>query len=201
MKSHWENIYDKKGDEEVSWYQEVPITSLELVNKYSASKEDKIIDVGAGNANLIIELVDKEYSNLSALDISKNALKRTKNKLGSKAEKISWIVSDILEYKSDEEFTIWHDRAVFHFLTKEEDIKIYSDLMSDKIKKGGVLILATFSKEGPLKCSGLEISQYNKEGLIDIFGEDFELLESFTENHITPFETNQDFIYTVWRRK
>lgn len=201
MKSHWENIYEKKEDQEVSWYQEKPITSLNLMNKYTNSKDESIIDVGAGNSNLVIELLNSGYNSLTALDISSNALKRTQEKLGEKANDISWVASDILNYSTSNQFKLWHDRAVFHFLTSAKEVNNYINIVYNNILNDGYFILSTFSKDGPLKCSGLEISQYNEVELIELFRDKFELVESFTENHVTPFNTNQDFIWVVFWKK
>ncbi len=201
MKSHWENIYSKKGDQEVSWYQETPSSSLDLINKNSIDKESDLIDVGAGNSNLIIELNKQGFKNLTALDISGKALERTKEKLGPKADEINWVETDILDFEPDKTFDVWHDRAVFHFLTNENEIKQYVDLVSKNLSPGGLFILSTFSSEGPLKCSGLEISQYNEAQLVKLFGTSFELKSCFTKDHITPFSTKQNFIHAVFSKK
>lgn len=201
MKAHWENIYENKGDKEVSWYQDVPETSLNFIAEFISDKTDNIIDVGAGNSNLIISLLNQGFSSLTALDVSGNALKRTKNKIGPKASHINWVESNILTYKPQHKFALWHDRAVFHFLTKQKDIKEYINLLTENLEKSGYFILSTFSENGPLKCSGLAISRYNKEDLIELFGENFKLLACHTENHTTPFETEQNFIYAVFQKK
>lgn len=201
MKSHWENIYENKEDTEVSWYQESPETSLNLIMKYHNTVHDKFIDVGAGNSNLTSELLGKGFNDLTALDISKNALNRTMKKLKEKSSLVNWVPSNILEFHTTEKFDIWHDRAVFHFLKSDEDVQQYINLVSQSINQNGHFILSTFSKDGPIKCSGLEISQYNIDELNQLFSHDFDLVESFTENHITPFNSNQDFIYTVWKKK
>ena len=200
-KEHWENVYENKGDQEVSWYEELPSTSLSLIKKHYTSQDTKIIDVGGGNSNLTKELLKSGYQNLSVLDISAKALEKTKEKLGTSAIAVEWIVSDITEFETTKTYNLWHDRAVFHFLTTEEDKSSYLNTIKQSLSHGGIFILATFSKNGPLKCSGLEISQYDKEGLLELFGNDFELLESFEEDHTTPFNTLQNFIYTVWQRK
>ena len=201
MKSHWENIYSKKGDQEVSWYQETPSSSLDLINKNSIGKDSEIIDVGAGNSNLIIELNKQGFKNLTALDISGKALERTKEKLGPKADEINWVETDILDFEPDKTFDVWHDRAVFHFLTDETEIKQYVDLVSKSLSSRGLFILSTFSSEGPLKCSGLEISQYNEAQLVELFGTSFDLKSCFTKDHITPFDTKQNFIHAVFSKK
>ena len=199
-KQHWENVYDTKNDNEVSWYQENPTTSLNVITGIDLSKDAVIIDVGGGNSNLVGELQKQSFTNLSVLDISKKGLDRTKAKLGEKGEKIQWIVSDIIDFQPNQQYDVWHDRAVFHFLTVSEDITSYINLVSKSIKKGGYFILATFSKSGPLKCSGLDILQYNKEALLNYFSEAFHLINSFEEVHQTPFDTEQNFIYNIFQK-
>ena len=200
-KDHWENVYETKSDQEVSWYQEIPITSLNLINSLSLDKEDSIIDIGGGNSNLVSELSNKGFTNLSVLDISAKSLERTKSKLGQKSTEIQWIVSDILEFQPQQQYNLWHDRATFHFLIQENDVLQYVNIVSKAIKKGGFLIVATFSTSGPKKCSGLEITQYSKEKLQSLFHESFELIQSFEEVHKTPFETEQNFVYIIFKRK
>ena len=200
-KQHWENVYETKSDDEVSWYEETPTTSLSLISDLNLNKDAVIIDVGGGNSNLIEKLQLQDFSNLSVLDISKKALERTKYKLRQKAKNIQWIVSDILDFQPNQKYDVWHDRAVFHFLTESEDIDNYVQLVSQSIKKNGFFILATFSKSGPLKCSGLEISQYDKETLLDLFNAEFNLIKSFEEVHHTPFDSEQNFIYSLFQKK
>jgi len=200
-KDHWENVYETKSDQEVSWYQEIPVTSLNVINSLSLDKEDSIIDIGGGNSNLVSELSNKGFTNLSVLDISAKSLERTKSKLGLKSTEIQWIVSDILEFQPPQQYSLWHDRATFHFLIQENDVLQYVNIVSKAIKKGGFLIVATFSTSGPKKCSGLEITQYSKEKLQSLFHESFELIQSFEEVHKTPFETEQNFVYTIFKRK
>lgn len=201
MKEHWEKVYKTKQDNEVSWYQESPATSIQLVKKYAGDNKANIIDVGGGNSNFSIQLLSDRYNNLNVLDISEESLNRTQSKLKEQAKNINWFVSDILDFIPNTEYDLWHDRAVFHFLTERGDIEKYVQKLDKGLQQNGIFILATFSKKGPKKCSGLDISQYSSEELNDVFGDKFELLESFTEEHVTPFETSQDFIYTIWRKK
>lgn len=199
-KEHWENVYDTKGDREVSWYQEAPTTSLDLIVSLNLNKDASIIDIGGGNSNLTGELLKKGYTNLSVLDISTKSLERTKAKLGQDAGKVDWVVSDILDFKSKQQYDLWHDRATFHFLTSGNDIAKYVDIVNHAVKKGGYMIIATFSTSGPTKCSGLDITQYTKEKLKVIFNKGFELIKAFEEVHHTPFNTNQNFIYTLFKK-
>jgi len=199
-KTHWENIYSSKDDNEVSWFQENPETSLSLIEKYSNYAKDKsIIDVGGGNSLLVSSLHAKGFSNLSVLDISSKALERSRGRLTD--VKINWITANILDYNFSNQVDIWHDRAVFHFLTSIENIQKYVEIASKTIQRNGYLILGTFAETGPEKCSGLTIAQYSKTKLELLFSEKFNLIECFEETHITPFNTSQDFIWVVYKRK
>lgn len=198
-KAHWEKVYETKGDYEVSWYQEVPKESLELVASLNLDKvNSKIIDIGGGNSNFTAELLKQGYIDLTILDISQKALDRTKAKIGN--ERVDYIASDVLEFQPIKKYTLWHDRAAFHFITNKDEVQKYVELVSNLIEQSGYLILATFSTTGPLKCSGLEITQYSKEALTKLFEKDFELIESFETVHQTPFDTEQNFIYTVFKK-
>ena len=199
-KEHWENVYETKGDQEVSWYQETPTTSLDLINSLHLDTDAPIIDIGGGNSNLSAVLLKQGHTNLSVLDISTKSLERTKAKLGQDAGKIDWIVSDILDFKPKQQYDLWHDRATFHFLTSENNIAKYVDSVNYAVKKGGYMIIATFSTSGPKKCSGLDIIQYSEEKLKTIFNDRFELVKAFEEVHQTPFNTEQNFIYTVFKK-
>ena len=198
-KSHWEHIYDVKTPEEVSWTQEKPETSLNFIHSFGMDKTAKIIDIGGGDSKLVDFLLEEGYENISVLDISANALERAKNRLGNKAEKVTWIVADITEFEPTEQYDIWHDRAVFHFLTEENNIKKYQDLVAKAVK--GKMVIGTFSKNGPLKCSGLEIKQNDETSLTSNFEANFEKIECFTIDHKTPFDTIQNFIFCSFNKK
>lgn len=200
-KQHWETIYSTKKVEEVSWYQPKPKFSLDLLNEYGCKPTDAIIDIGGGDGFLVDFLVKKRFEALSVLDISENALQRAQNRLGTVMDKVDWIVSDITEFKPKKQYDFWHDRAVFHFLTQPEDIKLYAQNAANGIKSGGVLIVGTFSEDGPLKCSGIEIKQYNEATMKTVFENDFEHLECREHVHTTPAQTQQHFIFCVFRRK
>ena len=198
-KSHWEHIYDVKTPEEVSWTQEKPETSLNFIHSFGMDKTAKIIDIGGGDSKLVDFLLEEGYENISVLDISANALERAKNRLGNKAEKVTWIVADITEFEPTEQYDIWHDRAVFHFLTEENDIKKYQDLVAKAVKEK--MVIGTFSTNGPLKCSGLEIKQNDETSLTSTFKNNFEKIDCFTIDHKTPFDTIQNFIFCSFNRK
>jgi len=197
-KKHWENIYQKKEIDGVSWYQKVPIESLQLIKKYSISNSDKIIDIGCGKSFLADNLLELNYTNISLVDISSNALKEVKERLQNKS--LNFIETDILNFYSNDKYDIWHDRAVFHFITDSEGIKKYISLCNEYINKEGVLIIGTFAEDGPLKCSGLEIKRYSVDQISDLFKETFELVESFKMLHKTPFDTEQIFSFCVLRK-
>lgn len=163
------------------------------------NKTAKIIDVGGGESKLVDFLLEEGYENISVLDISANALEKAKKRLGDKAKKVNWIVADITEFEPTEQYDVWHDRAVFHFLTEDNDIKKYQDLVSKAVK--GKMVIGTFSTNGPLKCSGLEIKQNDEISLTSTFAADFEKIECFTIDHITPFDTIQNFIFCSFNKK
>ncbi|MPL55831.1 hypothetical protein SDC9_01313 [bioreactor metagenome] len=200
-KQHWENVFATKKETEVSWYQEKPETSLQFFERNNIPKTAKILEIGGGDSYLIDNLLEQGFESITLLDISENAIERIKKRLGEKAEKVRFVVSDILDFSSIEKFDVIHDRASFHFLTKEEDIQKYAALMNRILEPNGLYFIGTFSESGPLKCSGLEITQYSKEKFLKIFGNDFSLLNSFEEAHKTPFETTQNFIFCEFRKK
>jgi trans-aconitate methyltransferase len=197
-KEHWENIYATKDMQEVSWFQKVPTTSLELINQVAENKQDAIIDIGGGDGFLVDNLLVLGYTDITVLDISKNAIDRAKKRLGKLAEKVKWIVADITEFVPNKEYVIWHDRAVFHFLTEQQDKENYRKLLNSVVS--GYFILATFSDQGPDKCSGLEICNYAKQDIQAFFSASFRMTSSFKYNHPTPFGTYQNFIFSVFNK-
>lgn len=200
-KEHWENVFSTKQENEVSWYQPKPQTSIDFFIRNNISKEAKIIDIGGGDSYLIDNLIELGYENLYLLDISENAIERIKSRLGTKAEKVTFIVSDVLDFQPETAFDVWHDRASFHFLVANDDIQLYKEIVVNSIASNGFLFLGTFSENGPLKCSGLEITQYSETKFESVFGSDFEKINCFTENHPTPFGTVQNFIFCEFKKK
>jgi len=200
-KTHWETIYSTKKPEEVSWTQEIPKTSLDFINSFNLPKNAAIIDIGGGDSKLPDFLLSEGFTNITVLDISEKALERAKIRLGANADKVKWVVSDILEFKPTEKYDLWHDRAAFHFLTTNEQIEDYLDIASNAINDGKYIITGTFSKEGPLKCSGLEIKQYDEQALLEILSQKFDKIKCITEDHITPFNTHQNFLFCSFKRK
>jgi SAM-dependent methyltransferase len=200
-KQHWETVFTTKAENEVSWYQKEPQTSIQLIQACKVPKDAKIIDIGGGDSYLIDSLLDLGYTNLYLLDISDAAIERAKIRLGDKAKNVTFIVSDSLHFQSDEKFDVWHDRASFHFFTDANDIALYRKNVKTNTNQNAHFIIGTFSEEGPLKCSGLPITQYTVEKMEAVFGDDFELENCFTEDHQTPFETVQNFIFCSYRKK
>lgn len=200
-KAHWQTVYQKNSSSAVSWYQKEPKLSLELIRRTGVSDDESIIDVGGGVSVLVDFLCQDGFTNLSVLDISANALADAKKRLGDLSKNIKWIESDITEFCPSHQFSLWHDRAVFHFLTEESDRKKYVNALSQALKEEGHLIIAAFSIGGPDKCSGLEIVQYDSAKLKAELGEYFELLEERNEIHMTPANKEQKFKYFRFVRK
>ncbi len=198
-KSHWENVYTTKQPHEVSWTQEVPTTSLKIINSFNLDKSAGIIDIGGGDSNLVDFLLDEGYTNISVLDISGEALERAKKRLGAKADNVKWIESDITEFKHTEQYAMWHDRAAFHFLTTPEQIANYVATAAKAVTD--YLAIGTFSENGPKRCSGLDITQYSEKKLENTFTASFKKTDCLTEDHTTPFNTTQNFIFCSFKKR
>lgn len=200
-KAHWEKIYQTKALNEVSWYQPNPETSLNFIIKACPNKSAKIIDIGGGDSFLVDHLLELGYTNISVLDISSAAIARAKLRLGENSSKVNWIISDVTTFETNEKFDLWHDRAAFHFLTKQSDVEAYVERLKRFTNETAHLIIGTFSESGPLKCSGIEIQQYSIKSLAKIFGDNWSATESEYIDHTTPFETQQNFIFSVFDKK
>ena len=200
MKDHWENIWTRKKSNEVSWYQEYPRTSVDLILSTNPSKDAKIIDVGGGDSNLVGKLLDLGFKNITILDVSAKALERAKERLGGRAEVVKWIECDIRKLDTNDRYDVWHDRALLHFLTSEEDLKNYVELTRKHLKEGGYFILSTFSTNGPMMCSGVDTIQYSEESIKKLFSNGFEHIKSFEEEHRTPHGMGQIFTCNVFRK-
>jgi SAM-dependent methyltransferase len=200
-KEHWENVYTTKATDAVSWFQEHAENSLNLIQQTTVPLSAAIIDIGGGASTLVDDLLAKGYSNLSVLDLSAAALSASQSRLGTKANDINWVVADIT--KADlpiQSYDVWHDRAVFHFLTSAEDRQAYVQAVLRAVKPGGHVIVATFAEDGPLQCSGLPVMRYNSDELHAEFGEPFTLVHHEKESHQTPFGTAQQFTYCYCRK-
>lgn len=198
---HWENVYQTKSRDEVSWFREHLDTSLHMITNSGVGKRAAIIDVGAGNSTLVDDLLDQGFIDVTVLDISAKAIADSKLRLQAKAHQVSWIEADITGVDLPaSRFDVWHDRAVFHFLTDAEDRRKYIELVIHSLKPGGHIIVASFSLDGPEQCSGLDVSRYSPETMHGEFGDSFRLVESVIETHNTPFGTTQDFVYCYCRK-
>ena len=200
LKSHWEKIYDEKNEDEVSWFQKETNESLKMIQN-AGIENPKIIDVGSGRSKLLKNLIEIGYNHLTYLDISESALGKSKKFLGEQSNKVRWISEDILSFKTDEKFDIWHDRAVFHFLNEENLIRKYIEIVEKNISESGHLIIGTFSENGPLKCSGLEVRRYSEKVIEKLFNRSFKLIDSFYYDHVTPFNTTQNFLFSHFIKK
>ncbi len=200
-KQHWETVFTSKAPNEVSWFQPYPKTSIEFLELFNLPLTANIIDVGSGDSNLVDALLDKGYKNIWVLDISSPALERAKNRLGEKAGLVHWVVTDITEFEPPVQFDFWHDRAAFHFLTGDDAINKYVAIAEAGISNKGYLVLGTFSENGPEKCSGLQIQQYNQASMSARFEIKFDRIKCITEDHITPFNTVQNFLFCSFQRK
>ncbi|WP_127129164.1 class I SAM-dependent methyltransferase [Pseudoflavitalea rhizosphaerae] len=198
LKAHWEKVYETKTPQEVSWTQDKPQTSLDLIHQSGLGKSARIIDIGGGDSKLVDFLIDEGYENITVLDISAKALERAQTRLGNKAAKVIWIVSDITSFVPAQDFDIWHDRAAFHFLTTDEQIDTYVQLVKKHVRK--FLSIGTFSTNGPEKCSGLYIKRYDETSLTKLFEPEFSVINCKTEDHLTPFNTTQNFIFCAMER-
>jgi SAM-dependent methyltransferase len=199
-RAHWDKVYTEKSPTEVSWYQEHCALSLGLIERASASRETAIIDVGGGASSLVDDLLDARYEEMTVLDLSGEALQAARERLGDRAGRVSWIEADITEVELPEgQFDVWHDRAVFHFLTEKEDRARYVEAVRRAVRPGGHVIVATFGPEGPHRCSGLPVVRYGPERLHAEFGAPFLLVDHASEEHRTPFGTVQQFIYCFCR--
>jgi hypothetical protein len=200
LKQHWENIYRTKQPNEVSWTEEVPTVSLGFIHQFNLPKDAKIIDIGGGDSKLVDHLLAEGYSNVSVLDISAAAIDRAKKRLGEKATSVKWFETDILEFKPNDKYDLWHDRAAFHFQTEPDKIEGYLNIVKDAVT--GKIIVGTFSVDGPKKCSGLEIKQYDEVGMKDKFEHaSFKNIECKREDHITPSGAVQNFVFCSFEKK
>jgi 2-polyprenyl-3-methyl-5-hydroxy-6-metoxy-1,4-benzoquinol methylase len=200
VSEHWERIYSTKDPDAVSWYRPHLDWSLALIERAACDRSAWIIDVGGGESTLVDDLLDRGYRDVTVLDISQTALEVTKKRLGAKAKQVHWMAADVTQASlARESYDVWHDRAVFHFLTKQEQRTAYVQQAAQSVKHGGYVIVSTFGPEGPVKCSGLDVVRYDAEGLHEQFGKRFSLLDSVKELHQTPFGTTQQFLYCFCR--
>jgi len=197
-KDHWDMVYQTKNPDQVSWTQKIPQPSLDFIHSFNLPKTAKIIDIGSGDSMLVDYLLEEGFENITVLDISVKAIDKVKKRLGEKAQKVNWVVSDITEFQFDTMFDVWHDRATFHFLVTGEQIARYLDRARKFVSD--YLIIGTFSEKGPEKCSGLPIRKYDEDEMSLSFSNGFKKITCLTIDHETPFKTKQKFIYCSFRR-
>ncbi|MBB1286152.1 class I SAM-dependent methyltransferase [Flavisolibacter sp. BT320] len=198
IKQHWEQVYETKQPDEVSWTQAIPNTSLAFIRSFNLPKTARIIDVGGGDAKLVDYLLAEGFKNITVLDISAHALQRAKDRLGKQAAQVTWIESDVTDFKPNNHYDVWHDRATFHFLTQPAHLQAYLRIAKNAVK--GYMTIGTFSTHGPGKCSGLPIRQYNEAQLTQELQSGFTKIRCLTEDHTTPFGTSQNFLFCSFRR-
>ena len=200
-KEHWEKIYSEKQPDQVSWFQTEPAKSLELITLAGTPKDGRIIDVGGGASVLVDRLLNAGFKNITVLDISNAALEYAKGRLANRAKQVQWIVSDVTAFNPSEQFDLWHDRAVFHFLTEETDRRKYAAIVGRSLKPGGHLIVSSFAPDGPNMCSNLAVCRYDAESIRRELGSDFKLIREDSETHVTPWKKDQKFRYFLFVRK
>lgn len=198
--NHWNEIYKHKSDQQVSWFQETPEISLKLIEGLKLSLTTSIIDIGAGNSRLGDSLLKRGFADVSLLDISEEAIERARLRLGSQIRAENCIVSDIVSFTPKRQYGLWHDRAVFHFLTEKSDVDKYVQIAADGVSDDGWMIVGTFSKTGPEKCSGLPITRYSGEELAQVFSPRFKQIQVEAQTHTTPWGSSQDFVFSIFKK-
>jgi trans-aconitate methyltransferase len=199
-KAHWENVYSTKGERDVSWYQESPAPSLELIALAGLSAGASIIDIGGGASRLVDALVDQNVGQITVLDLSAAALDAARQRLGGKGKGVEWVVADVTKCEPSKTYDLWHDRAAFHFLTEARDRAAYLSALRKALKPGGHAIIATFAPDGPERCSGLPVVRYDAAGLAQVLGDGFALVETRNHQHTTPWQSVQQFQFSLFRR-
>jgi cyclopropane fatty-acyl-phospholipid synthase-like methyltransferase len=199
-KSHWENVYTTKGESEVSWFQEDPAPSLELIALAGLSEGASIIDIGGGASRLVDILVERNVGPVTVLDVSAAALDAARKRLGGRAAEVQWVTADITIWEPTQTYDLWHDRAAFHFLTDPVDQSAYVGRLKKAVKRGGYVVIGTFALDGPEKCSGLPIVRYDTASLSEILGTDFKLIDARRHDHATPWGAVQKFQFSTFRR-
>ena len=200
-KTHWETVYTTKGENEVSWFQDSPALSLELIDLVRPAHDGTIVDIGGGASRLVDHLLARGFERVTVLDVSQAALDIAKARLGKRASKVQWIAADVTKWRPAQTFDIWHDRAAFHFLVDAADRAAYIARLKQVVAPGGHVIIATFGIDGPEKCSGLPVQRYDSKGLAEQLGASFELAETRSEVHRTPWNSNQAFQFSRFYRR
>jgi trans-aconitate methyltransferase len=197
---HWENVYTTKAENQVSWFQENPTLSLELMMLVGATPGIAVVDIGGGASRLVDSLVEMGFRTVTVLDLSETALAAAKTRLGGRANQVEWVVADVTTWQPQHGYDLWHDRAAFHFLTDEHERTAYGARLTKAVKPGGYAIIATFAPDGPERCSGLPVVRYDAESLGRALGGAFELIETRRHEHLTPWGSQQRFQFSIFRR-
>jgi SAM-dependent methyltransferase len=200
-KCHWETVHGQKTPEETSWYQATPVLSLSMIANAGFGPDASLVDIGAGASVLVDHLLEQGYRDLTVVDISSAALARARNRLGERAALVNWVEADVTAFTPSRQFDLWHDRAAFHFLTEKTDREQYLAVLGKALRPGGQAIVATFAPGGPVKCSGLDIVQYDAARLGKELGPEFILLEQEAERHVTPAGGQQLFNFFRFERR
>jgi SAM-dependent methyltransferase len=199
--AHWQNVYKEKAENQVSWFQETPAVSLELIEAVDPKFDSAIVDIGGGASRLVDVLVREGYRDLSVLDVSENAIAMAKARLGELAEMVKWIVADVTQWEPTRRYDLWHDRAAFHFLTEAPERTAYVECLADALRPGGHAIIATFAMDGPERCSGLPVVRYDAARLSATLGNAFAFVETRRHDHRTPMGGVQRFQFSIFRRR
>jgi SAM-dependent methyltransferase len=199
-RNHWENVYATKGEHEVSWFQEAPEPSLQLIGLAGATRSSGIIDIGGGASRLVDCLVSQGYQDVTVLDLSEAALASARSRIGEEASRVTWIAADVTAWEPSRTYDVWHDRAAFHFLTDAKDQMAYVARLRRALRPGGHAIIGTFAPDGPERCSGLTVSRYDANSLAATLGPGFELIDARRHEHATPWGATQKFQFSTFRR-
>jgi SAM-dependent methyltransferase len=199
-KAHWESVFQKRADDQLSWYEPRPEHSLELVHAAIAQGARSLVDIGGGTSRVVDALLEEGLDRIGVLDVSDTALARTRDRLGPRATEVEWFSADVTEVDQIGTFDIWHDRAVFHFLLSEDDRRRYRELVERTVPEGGYAIVATFGSQGPERCSGLGVRRYDERELLEEMGVGFALVRSFVVDHPMPAGGQQQFVYVMMTR-
>lgn len=200
-KSHWTGIYERKADNEVSWFQTSPKQSLDWILPGADPAATAIIDIGGGASRLADEMLDRGFADVTVLDIADSALAQSRKRLGERADRVRWVVADITAWSPFRQYDVWHDRAVFHFLVAPSDRTAYLAALNQATKPGSRVMIATFNLDGPERCSGLPVQRYSPQTLSEVLDGDYSLIQSTTEEHHTPAGSTQRFQYSLFQRR
>ena len=199
-RAHWENVYESKGEREVSWFQESPAPSLDLIALTGATTSSAIVDIGGGASRLVDALLAMGHQDVTVLDLSMAALAAARERLGRDADRAKWIVADVTAWRPETRYDVWHDRAAFHFLNAPEEQAAYIERLQQGLKVGGYAIIGTFALDGPEKCSGLPVTRHSADTIGALLGSKFELRDARRHQHKTPWESVQNFQFSTFLR-